>query len=140
MAACDISLTVPEKVTALIQGTFVTIKGPKGQIQKKLSRPTIIIIAEGNEILLKTTLAKPSKKEKMYINTLHAHLNNMIKGVQKHYRAQLKVCSGHFPITVAVEGTNLVIKNFLGEKSPRKAAIMKDVKTTRPETFLKTNL
>ena len=130
MTIYDTSLDIPAGVEAKIEGQLVKIKGPKGQVEKKLHHPTVAILVEGKHILIKSRLSKPNKNNKMQINTFRAHLQNIINGVQKPYKATLKVCSGHFPITVIVEANNLVVKNFLGEKSPRKAAIIPGIKVT----------
>lgn len=68
-----------------------------------------------------------SKNSKATLNSL-AHIVNMFNGVTDGYFAKLKVCSGHFPMQVKVEGTKLQIKNFLGEKIPRAASILNGVK------------
>jgi large subunit ribosomal protein L6 len=43
----------------------------------------------------------------------------MIKGVQEGFTYKLKICSGHFPMSVALKGNTFEIKNFIGEKVPR---------------------
>ena len=47
----------------------------------------------------------------------------MVKGVQEKFEYKLKVCFSHFPISVDVKGNGATIKNFLGEKIPRKLQI-----------------
>ena len=71
---------------------------------------------------------KITKKEKCLIGTLSGHVDNMFKGVFEEFIYMLKICSGHFPMTVAKESNFVVVKNFLGEKVPRKAKITEGVK------------
>ena len=51
----------------------------------------------------------------------------MIAGCQQPFVYKLKVCSGHFPITVKKEGEKIFISNFLGEKIPRVSPILPHV-------------
>jgi len=51
----------------------------------------------------------------------------MIAGVSEGHTYKLKICSGHFPMTVAVDNKDFVIKNLLGEKVPRKISIKQGV-------------
>ncbi len=120
----DTSLPVPAAVKVHISGATVTIEGPKGKNSRTFLHPRFIISSAGSELLIKSTMKKPGRNDKMLINTTRAHLRNMVHGVQEGYHAELKVCSGHFPITVTIEGSNVIIKNFLGEKYPRRTSAM----------------
>jgi large subunit ribosomal protein L6 len=60
--------------------------------------------------------------------TFASHIKNMIHGVQEHYVYKLKVCSGHFPISVKLEKDKFIITNFFGEKIPRTSYIDEGVK------------
>ncbi len=65
-------------------------------------------------------------KDKMLIKTITAHIKNMVKGVKEGYKIKMKVIYAHFPITFEVKGKEVIIKNFLGEKVPRKSKIIGD--------------
>ena len=58
------------------------------------------------------------------LNTTNAHINNMVRGVTDGFTYELKICSGHFPMTLKKEGEEVVISNFLGEKIPRRSKIV----------------
>ena len=64
-----------------------------------------------------------AKKEKTMIGTYSAHIKNLLAGVKSGFDYKLKICSGHFPMTVAVEKNKVMINNFMGEKVPRSARI-----------------
>ncbi|HZX12312.1 MAG TPA: 50S ribosomal protein L6 [Candidatus Nanoarchaeia archaeon] len=123
----DTTLIIPKEVSIIIEGQEVSVKGPRGSLTKSLYHPLLTLSTENNTLHIKAKTTKPGKREKIQINTFSAHLNNLINGVQHPYLATLKICSGHFPITVTVEGRTVHIKNFLGEKSPRKASLMDNV-------------
>ena len=52
----------------------------------------------------------------------------MIKGVTEGYECKMKTVFSHFPIKTSVEGNQLIIQNFLGERFSRKADILENVK------------
>jgi len=116
-------IEVPEGVKIHIANQEIVIKGKEGENKRKLDSRGFIIKQEGNKIIISN--AKSTKKEKKQINTLAAHVRNMIKGVINKYVYDLKVCFNHFPVTVEVKGDVAFIKNFLGEKVPRQVKIPK---------------
>jgi len=121
----DITETIefPEGITGTLDGKQATIKGPKGEVSKLFNAPIVSVALEGNKITF--SALKGTKRHKRMINTYRAHINNMITGVQTPYLYKLKVCSGHFPMNVALNGDQVVVKNFLGEKKPRTLTIKK---------------
>jgi large subunit ribosomal protein L6 len=54
----------------------------------------------------------------------------MITGVQKGFTYKLKIVFSHFPITVKVQGKNVIIENFTGERRGRSVKVQGDVKVT----------
>ncbi|HER45376.1 MAG TPA: 50S ribosomal protein L6 [Thermoplasmatales archaeon] len=120
-------LTIPEGVQITIEGKTVHVKGPKGAVSKMLSHPKLLLKVEGKVIQI-TSVQAPRRKEKALMGTFKAHIRNMIKGVTQGYECKMKTVFSHFPIKNSVEGNHLVIQNFLGERFPRRAEIVKDVK------------
>ncbi|MBI2662507.1 50S ribosomal protein L6 [Candidatus Woesearchaeota archaeon] len=112
------------------------VKGPKGEVERMFAHPRLKIKVEGEKIILEAL--KATKREKTMIGSFEAHIVNMVKGVIEPHVYLLKVCSGHFPMTVTVSGQEFVIKNFLGEAVPRKVEIIKgvDVKVNGVEVII----
>lgn len=114
-------IELPEKVTAHWQDYVLTIKGPKGEVKRKFLHPHVKLSLEGSKIILFSSSA--TRKEKTIVGSFAAHIKNILKGVQAPHVYKLTICSGHFPMNIAVSGNELVIKNFLGESMPRRVAI-----------------
>ncbi len=110
-------IVIPDGITSTIDNNLVTIKGSKGEVQRSFLHPRVVFKLEGDKIILESKDA--SKREKTMHNTFRAHLKNMFKGAAEGHIYKLKICSGHFPMNVAVNNGEFVIKNFLGEKVPR---------------------
>lgn len=117
---------VPQGVTVRVESLKVTVKGPKGEMQKDFSHARGVgIRVDGNKVIVEAWSA--DTKARALVGTIAAHIKNMIIGVTKGFRYKLKIISSHFPITVKVEKSRVVINNFLGEKAPRYATIMPGV-------------
>lgn len=114
-------IEIPEGVEANIVGDKVIFKKGDKVNEREFDFGKMKVEKKGNEIILGNK--KASKNEKRNINTTASHLRNMIKGVQEKFEYKLKVCFSHFPMTVEVKGNEALIKNFLGERSPRKVRI-----------------
>lgn len=116
---------VPEGVQVEIEGNQIVVSGKEGKISKEVNFAKIDFKREGDKILIGGE--KITKAEKKMIYTIVSHLKNMIKGVEEKYTYEIKICFNHFPITLDVVGKEAKIKNFLGEKVPRKAKILEGV-------------
>ena len=117
------TIEIPEGVEVEIQGNNVIVKGKEGVNERKFDLANLNLEKKENEIIIGNK--KSSKKEKRRMNTIASHIRNMIQGTQNKFEYKLKVCFGHFPITVEVKGNEALIKNFLGERTPRKVKIPK---------------
>jgi len=116
------NIEIPEGMEISIDGNGeLIVKGPMGENKKKFNLAKITLEKKDNKIIIGSK--KASKNEKRIINTITAHIKNMVKGVQKKFEYNLKICFSHFPITVDIKGNEAIIKNFLGEKIPRVAKL-----------------
>ncbi|MBI2580396.1 50S ribosomal protein L6 [Candidatus Woesearchaeota archaeon] len=114
-------ITLPEGVTASLTGSVLTLKGQKGEVSRNIKGQNVAVVVEGDKVSVLS--ANSSKKEKKIIGSLRAHIANMVKGATEGHVYRLKVCFTHFPVTVVVSGSQLLVKNFLGEKTPRKLVL-----------------
>lgn len=121
-------IKIPEGVSLSVDAGKVTVAGPKGSLSREMIAHNVDITSQADNVVLISL--KPSKKEKMMLGTFYAHIKNMIKGVTVGYTYKLKVSSGHFPIAVSMKGNIFEIKNFFGERKPRTAKILDEVKVT----------
>ena len=118
-------ISIPEGVEVEIESTEIKVKGPKGELERNIFTPSIKISKEEGFVVF--SVSNAAKKQKMIMKTTEAHLKNMMKGVLEGYEYTLKICSGHFPMTVSFENGEIIVKNFLGESVPRKRKIRDDV-------------
>ena len=113
----DEKIEIPEGITISYENGIYTVKGPKGEVQKKMLHPKIKVTTDATSILL--NVVKATKRELKIVNTYRAHIKNLFKGVTEGHLYKLKICSGHFPMNVSIKGNHFEIKNFIGEKVPR---------------------
>jgi len=120
------TVEVPDDVEVSLQGKTVNVKGAKGSLSRNFSYAPITIEAEGKNIRI---WAKwPRKKESALIGTIYSHIMNMITGVTKGYTYKMKIVFSHFPISVKLQGKEMVIENFTGERRARHVKLIGDVK------------
>jgi large subunit ribosomal protein L6 len=116
-------IEIPEKTEVTQNGTKVTVKGPKGTLERDFG-PSVIININGKEITL--NLKKESTTVQPMWGTTGAHLLNMIKGVNEMFTKKL-VLEG-IGYKAEVKGTDLVMA--LGFSHPVKMAIAPTLKVT----------
>lgn len=122
------NVQLPDNVKASYENSVLTLKGPNGENKKSFATGEISIkTAEGSIII---AYGKGGKRSKKSVQTIKAHIRNMIKGVQEGHTYKLKMCAGHFPMSATISGNELVVKNFIGEKHPRRLGISPEVKAS----------
>jgi len=114
-------IEIPKDVEVKIAGSLISVKGPKGEVSRRLLNPKVNISVKENQILMSSKNA--TKREKKIIGTFKAHIKNMLKGVVEPFIYKLKICSSHFPMTASVKDNEFSVQNFLGENTPRTLTI-----------------
>ncbi len=109
-------MEIPNDVTVSIDQGKISVKGKQGEVTRLLS-PLVNVSVTNNAVVVEG-------QDKSLVNTTNAHIRNMVKGVQDGFTLKLKIVFAHFPISVETKGTEVTIKNFLGEKQPRKTVLV----------------
>jgi len=81
-------ITVPSGVTVDIKGESVTVKGPKGELNRSLSTEMLINL-EGNTLTV--TRPSESKKHRAFHGLTRSLLANMVEGVSKGFEKTLEI-------------------------------------------------
>jgi len=116
----DIVVEVPNGVEVKSDGSAVYAKGPKGEASKIIKAKFTLSVKDGK---VEVEAASPALK-----NTIKAHVRNLVKGVTEGFTKKMVIRYAHFPVTIEAKGNTVLIKNFLGEKKPRKAKICGNTK------------
>ena len=129
--AVDEELEIPSDVTlTLNEAKEITVKGKHGTITKNFGHAKAVDISVlDTKIYFHSDF--PRKREIAIVNTFKNLVSNMIVGVQKGYEYRMKIVYSHFPITLEPPKkgkTEILIKNFLGERAPRITHSIGDVK------------
>ena len=119
-------IEIPEGVTVTYKKPIVTVQGPLGKTNKNFKKiPVTIEVTEG-KVLFKAQGTRD--KSRAIMNTARSLIKNPCEGVVEGYTIKMKVVFSHFPITVKVEGKQVLIENFQGERAPRKTKIWGETK------------
>jgi len=139
-------IKIPAGVTVTVKGRFVSVKGPRGALTKDLKHLNLDLRVDNKKKTFTAVRWFGKRADLATINTALALVRNMITGVTKGFRYKLRFASAHFPINVSVEGQEVEIRNFLGEKRVRRQHVPKgikvyrtDVKVTKDELVLEGN-
>jgi len=124
MRAIEVARTIqiPEDVEVTLEGRKVTVKGAKGTLTRDFSYAPVLIEIDGKTVRIRAEW--PRKKESSLVGTIFSHVQNMITGVRKGFTYKLKIVFSHFPISVKVKDKTILIENFTGERSARKARLV----------------
>jgi large subunit ribosomal protein L6 len=117
---------IPEGVTVTLTKNMLSFVGPLGKTYKSFRNIPVNIEIVESKIILKTIEHK--KRDYAILHTARSIIRNICEGLITGYTIKMKVVFSHFPITVKVEGKNVLIENFQGERAPRVTHIVGNTK------------
>ncbi len=118
-------IPIPEGITCSYSGGILHCKSTVAELARRIKIDGVSLQSKENTLTF--TTPRGNRTTRNLIMTNIAHIRNMFAGLQKKFVYTLETCNVHFPMTAKVEGQNLIITNFLGEKTPRRAQILPNV-------------
>ena len=117
---------IPENVKVSFKKNMLNVEGPLGKTYKNFKKIPVDIHVNDNIISLNAIGTRNSSFAIM--NTARSIIRNLCEGVVEGYTIKMKIVFSHFPITVKVEGKQVLIENFQGERAPRKTKVWGETK------------
>jgi large subunit ribosomal protein L6 len=122
---------IPEGVKVTQKKHMLTFEGPLGKTFKSFRSIPIKIKISENKILLQTIGEK--KRDYAILHTVRSIIRNICEGLIEGYTIKMKVVFAHFPITVKVDGKDILIVILTGE-------VWTDITQTAANIELKTKV
>ncbi len=117
---------IPENVKVSLKSHMLNVEGPLGKTYKSFKKIPVDIEISDDKVSIK---ARGLRKSSIAImNTARSIIRNLMEGVVEGYTIKMKVVFSHFPINVKVEGKQVLIENFQGERAPRVTKIWGETK------------
>jgi len=117
-------LEIPDDVSAEVDHLDLTVEGPNGSVTRRLWYPDVSVSVDGDYVVIESEAGDANTRATL--GTFESHVRNMFHGVTEGWEYQMEIFYAHFPMQVGVEGDEVVIENFLGERAPRKVQIRGD--------------
>jgi large subunit ribosomal protein L6 len=117
-------IDVPDDVSAEVDHLDLTVEGPNGSVTRRLWYPDVTVSVANGSVVIESDADDANTRAT--IGTFESHVENMIHGVTDGWEYRMEIFYAHFPMQVDVEGDEVVIENFLGERAPRRAPVRGD--------------
>ncbi|MFC4437997.1 MULTISPECIES: 50S ribosomal protein L6 [Natrialbaceae] len=123
-----VELEIPENVSVEVDHLDVTVDGPEGAVSRRLWYPDVTVEVEDDHVVIESEAE--DAKTNATVGTFESHITNAFHGVTEGWEYKMEVFYSHFPMQVRVEGDDVVIENFLGEKAARRTTIHGDTEVS----------
>ncbi len=122
VTAVEQRIKIPANVNLTLEDGVVKARGENGELARPMAHPGVSMKKEGGELIIRAEY--PNRRILALMGTYAAHIENMTKGVTEGFIYKMKVVYSHFPMAAKVSGKEFLVENYLGEKIPRKTAIV----------------
>ena len=99
-------ITIPDGVEVNIQGSHVTVKGPKGTLERDISEKLTVSVEDG-----KIIVKRPNDQTE--IKSLHgltrSLINNMVIGVKEEFKKELEINGVGYRVQKQGNDLNLIL-------------------------------
>ena len=119
-----VAIELPDDVSAEVDHLELTVEGPNGSVTRRLWYPDVSVSVDDGAVVVESDAE--DAKTNSTVGTFESHVENMVHGVTDGWEYAMEVFYSHFPMQVTVEGDEVVIENFLGERAPRRTTIHGD--------------
>ena len=99
-------VTVPQGVTATVNGTTVSVKGPKGELSRTLPADITIALEDG---VLHVRRPSDEPRHKALHGLSRALVANMVEGVSKGFQRTLELQGVGYKAEAKPYGVNLIV-------------------------------
>merc|ERR1711872_107805 len=128
------TVKIPDGVKVKSHRRVVIVTGPRGTLTRRFRHQQVEITVEkptketpNGEVKVQKWFG--ARKQTACVRTLCTIIRNMMIGVTKGYKYEMRTVYAHFPINTVIdaEGKNVEIRNFLGEKHIRHVKMLPGV-------------
>ncbi len=98
-------IDIPEKTEVTLSGDILTVKGPLGQLTRKVRLDAVDVLIEGSVVTVSPK--NDSLQTKALWGTFGSHIKNMVDGVNKEYEIKLIIEGVGFK--AEIQGNTLVM-------------------------------
>ena len=115
------SIALPEGASASIDGDVITVSKDGQSLSREFRHHKVEVRPVNGDLEVFVNL--PRRSDKAIAGTWAAHLRNMAHGIDEGFEYRLKAVFSHFPMSLKVDGKQMIINNLFGEKVPRVAKL-----------------
>ena len=123
------SVEIPQGITVEVKGGTIITKGHLGANERAFNSALLTAKAEQGKVTISPVQDKKlERKAGTAAQALASEVRNDMAGVTEYFETHMEAVFAHFPMTLEVKDSKLLIKNMFGERASRSADIVGSTK------------